>query len=289
MIKMKKYIAILSLVALFVLPACEEIGPAINLGKNANAVSDTTYVETPVATAETKNVLIEEFTGVRCPNCPQGHDKINTIKSNNPGKIVSVSLHPINSLGYPYSFSAQDFTSPKAQTLFDYLGQIGLEPAAGIDRTLFSGELKVLLDRSKWETRVNQQLPLTTPVNIAIDKQYDSTNRELTIIAELHYTQQVTEDNKLTVMLTESKIVSAQLDGTDIDTFYVHNDVMRDVITETQGDLLSATLEPGRVFRKVYKKILDAAWKPENMHIVAYVHESGNVKKVYQVREVNVK
>lgn len=274
----------------FNVSSCKEIGPDINLGNNQNVVSDTTYVESPVATPEARLVLIEEFTGVRCPNCPQGHDIIANIKSANPDKVVSVSLHPINSLGAPYSFSAQDFRSQKAQTLFDYLGQIGLQPAAAINRTLFGGEIKLLLDKSKWTSYTGQQLSgTTTPVNVLIDKTLDTTNNQLTIAVELHYTAPVTETNKLTVVLTESDMVTAQLDGADIDTFYVHKDVMRDFISDTQGDLLTTTLEAGRVIRKVYKKTLDAAWKPENMHIVAYVHESQNSKVVYQVKEVKVK
>lgn len=273
----------------FNVSSCKEVGPEINLGKNQNAVSDTTYVESPIATPEARVVLIEEFTGVRCPNCPQGHAITASIKAGNPDKVVSISLHPINSLGAPYSFSVQDFRSQKAQTLFDYLGQIGLEPAAGIDRTVFSGETKILLDKSKWANYTTQQLSTTTPVNIAIDKTLDTTNNELTVAVELHYTSAVTETNKLTVVLTESDMVTAQLDGAIIDTFYVHKDVMRDFISDTQGDLLNTTLEAGRVIRKVYKKTLDAAWKPENMHIVAYVHESQNSKVVYQVKEVEVK
>lgn len=274
--------------SLFTISSCREVGPEINLGKNQNVVSDTTYVETPAAAPESKIVLIEEFTGVRCPNCPQGHDITANIKATNPGRVVSVSLHPINSLGAPYPFSVQDFRSQKAQTLFDYLGQIGLQPAAGIDRKVFSGETKILLDKNKWTNYTSQQLAATTPVNILLSKSYDSTNRELTVVVELHYTAAVSEQNKVTVMLTESDIVTPQLDGTEIDTFYNHKDVMRDIISDTQGDLLTATLEPGRVIRKVYKKVLDALWKPENMFILAYVHEFQNSKVVYQAKEIEV-
>jgi hypothetical protein len=276
------------LIGLALLSSCKEVGPDINLGGNANAVSDTTYVESPVATPELKNVVIEEFTGVRCPNCPQGHQVIASIKASNPERIVAVSLHPINSLGAPYAFSVQDFKNQKAQSLFDYLGQIGLEPAAGIDRKLFSGESNILLDKNKWITCANQQLAQTSPVNLLLSKSYDSVSRELTMIVELHYTDTVPESNKLTLLLTESNIVTAQLDGSIIDTFYTHKDVMRDVITDITGDVITQSLGAGRVVRKVYKKVLDVVWKPENMHVVAYVHEYLNSKRIYQGKEIEV-
>lgn len=269
--------------------SCQEIGPNINLKDNENSISDTTYLESPIASSDLKTVLIEEFTGVRCPNCPQGHVIIAGIKSANPGRIASVSLHPINSLGAPYAFSANDFRSQDAQDLFDFLGQIGLEPAAGINRKLFSGESKILLDKSKWLTRVNEELSLDAPLNIILESEYDSVAREVTIVTELHYTQEVSEQNKLTLALTENELVTAQLNGSVIDTFYVHQDITRAFVSAKTGDILNTTLEAGRVVRKVYKKVLDPAWKPENMHIVAYVHEFVNSKTVLQAAEIELK
>jgi hypothetical protein len=245
-------------------------------------------VESPVAAPETKNVVIEEFTGVRCPNCPQGHAVVAALKSTYPGKIVAVSLHPINSLGAPYSFSPQNFENNKAQTLFDYLVQIGLEPAAAVNRKLFSGETNILLDKTKWTNYTAQEFAVSTPVNVLLSKTYDSTNHLLTVVAELHYTQNISEQNKLTILLTESNIVAPQLNNSVIDTFYVHKDVMLDFITDTQGDAIAAPLTAGRVVRKVYQKVLDAAWKPENMSIVAFVHEFQNSKVIYQGKETTV-
>jgi len=277
-------------IAYFLLASCKEVGPDIKLKDNQNAISDTTYIESPVATAETKNVVIEEFTGVRCPNCPQGHDIIANIKAANPNRVFSVSLHPQNSLGAPYSYSAHDFrTAIATDLMMNYFGWPGFEPVAAIDRKLFSGETYILLDKSAWTTKVAAELAATTPVNLSLSSNFDSTNNEVTVVAELHYTQNVTEENKLTILIAESDIVTAQLDGADVDTFYNHKDVMRAFVTDAKGDAITQTREAGRVVRKVYKKVLDAAWRPENMKVLAYVHEYQNSKIVYQGKEVDVK
>ena len=73
-----------------------------------------------------------------------------------------------------------------------------------------------------------------------------------------------------------------------IDTFYTHQDIMRDFISDTQGDAITQTCEAGRVIRKVYKKVLDYAWKAQNVKIVAFVHEYQNSKVVYQGKEIDV-
>ncbi len=271
------------------LVGCREIGPNINLRNNANAVSDTTYVESAVATPEIKNVIIEEFTGVRCPNCPQGHQIIANIKAAHNDRVVSVSLHPINSLGIHYSFSADTFQNASAQSLFDELGQIGLEPAAAIDRIPATSS-SVLFEKNSWVGKVDQQLTKSTPVNLQLTSTYDSSTREVTIVMEAHYTEQVTPKNKVTMLLTETDIVSAQLNGSVIDTFYVHKDVQRAFVSSITGDLLDAPLDAGRVFVKVYKTTLASKWNPEKMHVLSYIHEfENNSRLVYQAREIKVK
>ncbi|MDB5281555.1 MAG: hypothetical protein JWO06_630, partial [Bacteroidota bacterium] len=149
------------------LPACKEIGPDINLKNNAHALADTTYVETPVA-AETKNVVIEEFTGVQCTNCPAGHQIIEGLVSANPGKIVAVSLHPNTPLGYPISnLSVTNLIDAKSQALFISFGVSSL-PSGMIDRKQFPSEGTIPVDKSTWQSYATTQLGQTTPVNLLL-------------------------------------------------------------------------------------------------------------------------
>lgn len=282
-----KPLLVLTLLIILGYSSCKELGPEIILKNNVNIVDDTSYIEISSITPESKNVVVEEFTGVRCPNCPQGHQILAGIKAANPNRIVAISLHPINSLGAPYSFSAQDFRSQKAQDLFDFLGQIGLQPAAGIDRKLFSGETNIVLDKNKWVSKVNQQLSVLPPVNVGIFTTYDSVSRLLKATVELRYTQNVSETNRLTIALTESDIITAQLNGSIIDTFYTHNDVLRDFLTATTGDLINSTTEQGRVIRKTYQRTLPSQWNPNNMHVAAYIHYGTNEKTILQGKEKN--
>ncbi|MFN6226655.1 MAG: hypothetical protein ACK4ZC_08005, partial [Bacteroidota bacterium] len=58
--------------------SCREIGPAVDLGLNILRV-DTVYTESPPA-KQPITALIEEFTGVRCVNCPRAHRLIETLQ-----------------------------------------------------------------------------------------------------------------------------------------------------------------------------------------------------------------
>jgi len=80
----------LSVIVLF--SACtKEIGPAIDFSKVQ--AKDTFYMA-PVENAQLKNVLIEEFTGVKCPNCPDGHNIVATIQNANPSRVIAIGYYP---------------------------------------------------------------------------------------------------------------------------------------------------------------------------------------------------
>jgi hypothetical protein len=89
-----KFAFFIPLSALVLFSACtKEIGPAIDFSKVQ--AKDTFYMA-PVENAQLKNVLIEEFTGVKCPNCPDGHDIVATIQNTNPNRVIAIGYYPFN-------------------------------------------------------------------------------------------------------------------------------------------------------------------------------------------------
>ncbi len=62
-------------VLLLAFSSCEEIAPTI----------------TPCQTDRV--ILVEEFTGIDCVNCPIGAQKLKELSTQNPGKIVIVGIH----------------------------------------------------------------------------------------------------------------------------------------------------------------------------------------------------
>ena len=57
-------------------------------------VSFLTFAQTNVSTTpENKNVVLEEYTGISCPYCPDGHAVAEGIKNNNPGDVMLINIH----------------------------------------------------------------------------------------------------------------------------------------------------------------------------------------------------
>lgn len=274
---------------LFILSACSEVGPNIQPPGN-NALADTTYIDPNPGTPQQKVVLIEEFTGVQCSNCPLGHAIVKQIVNDNPGRVIGVSMHSTSILSDPLPSSTQDLRSEEAEVVGDDL-VVDSKPLAAVDRTQNGGFY--VSPRFAWGGYVNTQLAQSTPVNVVVETDYDNGSREATITVTVQYTAPVNIKNKLSVYILEDSIETTQLqpDNSEIED-YLHKDVLRDILTAPLGDILNVEGDlyaTGRTFKRVYRRVLEPQWESEHILVVAFVHafENGN-KQVYQAAEVHL-
>lgn len=281
--------------------ACKEVGPAIDLTPE-EIPFDTSYSDATPA-PEQKRILVEEYTGVKCPNCPSGTTILKNYASAHPDRIVIVALHS-GSLTDPISGKSKyNFSNPEVQNMVNnYLGgNTPPKPAAAIDRIDRGGAYGMFaINKNQWTSYLDERLPATSPVNISVTSRYDSALQRVIVRAKVVYTQTVTKKQNISIWVVENKIVDAQYDGTVTIENYEHNHIFRDFITPvgTGARILdSATKQPGLVFetQRVYQpKYLVSTtldkWNLDNCKIVVVVHndEPGD-KQVAQVAEVKLK
>ena len=226
------FILIIFSVTAMLFNSCEEQGPFIDFNDVEVSISDTCYVAA-LATPQPRNVLMEEFTGLKCPNCPEGHVASQQIADNNPGRIVEVRI--VNYFLDPHNLAIEDYQIEEGEQINQLIGPITAWPKAGIDRKLFSGQTEILLNRTVWVTATNEQLSLTTPVNIEIANTYDNTNDTVEIRVTLSFTEEVSDQLFLSILLTESNIIDVQDDAGGTIQNYTHKHMLRDYVTSTNG------------------------------------------------------
>lgn len=278
----------LSVIVLF--SACtKEIGPAIDFSKVQ--AKDTFYMA-PVENAQLKNVLIEEFTGVKCPNCPDGHNIVATIQNVNPSRVIAIGYYPFGQAQTEplKDLTKADFRIADATELSTLLGGIQFLPIAAVDRKMFGGA--ILTARTLWSSNVQARLSVATPINMQLSVNYDDASREAIIKTTLKYTSALSTKHNISLAIYENNLVDAQEYPTYIDSSYTFKHVLRDVITPVGGasvlDSLT-TKAAGLVFEKTILYTLPAKWNPSNCKIVAFVHDAAATKEVYQVIEKSVK
>ena len=261
--------------------SCKEVGPVINF---TPAAADTSF-KAATETAQSRMVLMEEFTGVTCSNCPEGHDIIKSLEASNPGRLVSIGIqiknfpqcNPVDhpALAPDVVTRSDNRTEDGTALASGIYSTVSFMPAAGVDRMSFSGTK--LSDRTKWTAQVADRLAISTPVNIKLSSTYNTDTRTAIIKVHVAYTGTVAKGQSLTVALMENEIIDAQEYPNKYVQDYRHEHVLRDIITAPTGeDILQkvTSKEAGQVYERtlVYKVPAEGAnWNMANCQLVAYV------------------
>lgn len=201
------------------------------IGENDRYIKVT--IPEPPTTA-VKRVLIEEFTGRKCPNCPTGAQTIADIQAYYEGRVVAVAIHAgMYAMPTGTAFRDLDLRTDAGNTYNETYAPQGY-PAAMINRNTYDGVVASTI-RDKWMTSVISELAGEPVMEIIPTCSYDETTRTATITTTIEALQNMPEGLNLQIYLTESGIVAAQMNGNELINDYVHNHVLRSAVNGTWG------------------------------------------------------
>jgi len=274
---------VLILVAYF-LVSCNEnkpIIPCLSCEGNTNPTNPSTVV---------KKVLMEEFTGVRCVNCPQAKTEIENLQSENLfGKdFIAVSYHA-GFFSRPYNDSKNDYRTDQGDAILEFLDQpIGF-PSGVVNRKQFSGEDDLQIEAfATWGGFVGQELEEAAVMSLDLETTYNESNRVLNVSVAITPTQNISDALNLSVLITENDIVDLQLTSDGIVNDYAQTHVFREMLTNTFGNSIDEALVANQSISNIYSFTLPNEWVAENCKVVAFVHYAAQSKEVLQVEEVAV-
>lgn len=215
-------------------------------------------------------VLIEDFTGQRCLNCPNATDVINSLQETyGEDAVIGVGIHSGN-LGFKGSATVVGLATDLGDTYYNYYGAT-YQPVGMVNR-------HGLTDYIYWATYVSKALQETAPLELDLDCQYDESAGKVSISVEAMGTNGATS-GKLQLWVLEDSITALQImpDGS-YNAGYVHNHVLRTAVNGTWGDDFS--IAEGEVKTLPYTLTMESLWVPKNVSIVAFVYNSNGVQQV---------
>ncbi len=270
----------------------DEIGPDINFSDFT--LTDTTYLANPVPAPQIKHLLVEESTGVNCPNCPKGTQVLNDLDAQYNNRLDIISIHyGGNVLNEPHHLRPDlDLRPPSdvGDAYISFLGGIAFQPEATIDRQEVNDNL--MSNRTNWAGLVAQRIDDVTDVNIDLNTSVDDGNELLILNMKLTYTKTPTDTTAdfYSIVILEHDIEGAQdSSGYDLEP-YIFNDVFRSFITPISGEKIIAERVAGRVIEKEFGIPFEdlADWNRGNLAAVVFVHKiSNNNMTVLNSREVH--
>jgi hypothetical protein len=293
-----KKIIIASASIILALSACkEQIPSGLQLTGGGVQFGDTSYILTSIPTAQLKNVLVEEFTAVRCSNCPEATASLKTIEKANPGRLFVAKLHT-GSLGFPIKPTDPDLRNNDAIDVDNLLGGSAQgQPAAVIDRipNTATGAFSYVYTTGVWPSLIAQQLAQSTPVNLSLTgtKTSDTTVKATcdftltdTTSAALSYGFYIIEDG-IKATQDSSYTINGQITTAKLD--YKHDGLFRASITPAVvgSNLLHPNGNTLQEKGRTYRRILNIT-KPANVvdlnncRLFLFV-QNASTKKVLQV------
>lgn len=243
-------------------------------------VIDAPYVDNPTNTPDTNTtaakrvVLVEEFTGIKCPNCPEASHFAHALsKGAYKDKMILVSVHAGN-LAKPNG--SGDFTADYRTDVGTALWtafQLDHVPVASINRTLEGGVH--WLEKGLWEGRIAEEAAKPAEVKIDITATYNDANRNLSVSVNNEFLVDGTTNENLLVYLIEDAIVSPQDSAGEHVLDYEHKDMLRASLNTIWGENLSTTaISTGTKIAKQYSYTVPANYNIDNCSIVAFVHNN---------------
>lgn len=222
----------------------------------------------------TRKVLIEHFTGEWNPNCPTGDDSLKAMLLLDTLKFVAVSIHQGDWLAKNSFFD----------TLSSHLGGVSGFPRATFNRTpaQFGTQIDSLcLSIYNWRTNLLPMKLLTAECGLAIQTKLSNE----TLVVNVHAASNlfIHEDTRLNVYLIEDSIVAQNQLNAPVG--YIHNYVLRKVITKSLGD----TILLNGIDKQVKSYSINIAGNyinKKNLKIVAFLHKIGSTVKEHEVLNV---
>jgi hypothetical protein len=261
--------------ALFFLVSCEEkpiVIPQLEVGE--------------------RKILVEELTGVRCQNCPNGAAQLQELVGTLDDKLIIVALHAAASFDQPFSDSKYDFRTPDGRAVADYIfvnGDPGA-PAASVDREMLANQTEIFINLP-WKGAINARAAVSPNLGLFVDKTYNANTRTLDVKVNVSPDDILNGEIRLSVYITEDSIVDVQQKGTVRVSDYVHRHAFRDALSAPTGDNITAEIGTREAFSKTYTVTLPPEWNADRCSVVAFVHRHGDFsnRQVLQAEEVHLK
>lgn len=224
---------------------------------------DDRYIELGKIEAK-RTVLLEEFTGQRCTNCPDGHADVAKLHEQYGDRLIAVCIH-----GGPLSISSGmsgfvGLATPTGEQYYNEAGAPAL-PAGRINRATGA------IDRSEWADAIRREIEKESPAELTVEASLD----EGAILAEATVMSSADIQGNLQFWVVEDNIVAYQYDHGQHVFDYTHDHVFRASMGGADG-------YPAKISKGVSSVVkgsiaCDETWNAENISIVAILSNADGV------------
>jgi len=210
--KMKKLVFTTAIISLIIFIACDKVKhPNQHPEVYVDCKLVAPIVKTNASTSGYRKVLVEDYTGHTCGNCPPAAVILEDLVKTYPGKVIGIASH-VN----------KDFAAPKTDTYYreDFRDVVSNEwgtffgTGDGLPTGMVNRELPYRKNPSSWSSVVPDALNKPQVGQLDITTTYDVTQHLLNIKVKTTFKKALTDSVKLLIVLTQDSIIGDQKDYT---------------------------------------------------------------------------
>lgn len=231
-----------------------------------------------------RNVLLEDFTGHKCPNCPAAATLAANIEAANPGRVFVASIHAspgdaFQGVSTPgdgeYPYYKWDFTTDAGDAyVTDINGFIG-NPVGMISRTISPEGTNWNHVTSSWTNEVNSILQANDlKVNLQQEINFYPSTNGLFVHVEAEAMEQVSANVSIVSYFIQKDLVAEQKNGANTEYYYHHHNVMAGAISPIYGEPIFSSAATGEKFQVDFSYAIpenDSINIDSNIRVISYV------------------
>jgi hypothetical protein len=242
--------------------------------------------EPPIIEVATQRVLLEDFTGQDCGNCPAAHTVASNILEANEEHVALVAIHA-GSLAEPFGEFVDDWRTEAGE--FYLLGQIGSDqlPTGRVNRL---GGANASSNFADWNNLVNAELAQEPLADIAFSAELEAANNHLNLHVRNQYTQSISGQVKLVILILQGPIIAPQLNYAADPEFvadYEHKHMLRGTGTGATGLTVATNPIAGQEDVIHYTLDWNPNWVAEDVEIIAFL-TAGDSGEVINVNKIDL-
>jgi hypothetical protein len=284
----------LLLFALFILATgCNKIEPPFTENTAAKGIDTVAFSE---KSDTIQRILIEDFTGHTCGNCPAAAKIALQIQTNHPEQIVIMGLHVSEQFAAPLNDGTghftYDFRTPEGTEIDQHFGasNAGL-PRGMVNRKNFNGTK--ILDRNDWTSAVQPLLSVKPSIDLKVKAYFSANTDSVAAYIQTKFFNNYSGDVKLCAFVVEDSIINWQSDyskppGQNKIENYVHRHNLRAAFIGAYGEILTKTnFMVNDKFKNGFVLKKGSDWVSKNLSVVAYLYKTDS-EEIIQVAETKV-
>lgn len=292
--KIIKYFALLTFLSILFF-SCDKVTnpfPQANIvdTTNLNALFNDTV---KASTGNVRKILLEDYTGQECGNCPQAADIASDLTKNYPNHVVVVAVHA-GHFAEPNEFNptyALDLTNEAGDIYDQFFGNSATGNPNGLVNRLQIPVGNYVIKPSQWINVIDSLSKSSNyanpPIVLDVENIYNTESRVNKLKLKTSISKNLIGNFNIIILGIEDKIIGNQKfyppsGGTQTLYNYEFNHVLRFAHPQPWGELLlSGNANAGDVLETEYAFNISDSYIDQNVSLVVVVYEEAT-KEVYQ-------